>query len=110
VCRSLTRSLGRAKRIQAYARKYDITHVVNELLQFSLDVGRDAGTLIPGEVLDTAALAEETAAKWRFVGTMVHVLLFSAVGLRWWLMRGREPAAAAAPAAATAASEEGRGV
>jgi hypothetical protein len=81
--------------------------VVNSLLQFSLDIGKDAGTLIPGEVVDPAALAEESAAKWRFVGTVVHILLLAAVGLRWWLTRGRE--SAGAPAAPSTTEEE-RGV
>jgi hypothetical protein len=80
--------------------------VVNSLLQFSLDVGAEAGTLVPGRVLDPAALAEESAAKWRFVGTVVHVLLFAAVGLRWWLRRGAPEAPAAA---ASTPAEEGRG-
>ena len=82
--------------------------MVNALLQFSLDVGKEAGTLLPGEVLDAAALAEESATKWHFVGTIVHVLLFAAVGLRWWLMRGGS--APPPPAPATSAAEEERGV
>ena len=72
--------------------------MVNDLLQFSLDVGRDAGTLIPGEVKSTAALAAESSARWQVLGTGAHVLMMVALLLRWACMRGVRAEAAAAAA------------
>ena len=104
--RSLARPRDRAIRIQKYARKYEIAEVVNDLLQFSLDVGRDAGTLIPGEVKSTAALAAESSARWQVLGTGAHVLMMVALLLRWACMRGVRAEAAAAAAEGQAAQAE----